>query len=51
MNCNKVKKMNVTADEIAKAVADSDEVEVSKDHKQIRRKGNKALPELKQKDG
>lgn len=33
-------------DEVAEAVKGSTEVEVSEDHKQIRRKGAKALPEL-----
>ena len=36
--------MKIKADDIAEALKDSKEVEVSKDHKQIRRAGNKALP-------
>ena len=46
--CNKVKsfKLKNPNDEVAEAVKDSTEVEVSADRKQIRRKGTKALPEL-----
>ena len=45
MNCNKVKEMKITTDDIVKAVVDSDQVEASADNKKIRRKENKALPE------
>jgi len=46
--CNKIKqfKLKNPAEEVAEAVKDSSEVEVSADSKQIRRKGSKALPEL-----
>lgn len=46
--CNKIKsfKLKNASEEVAEAVKDSSEVEVSKDGKQIRRKGAKALPEL-----
>ena len=46
LNCNKVKKMNITSDQIAEAVKDSQQVEVSEDRKKVRRAGKKALPEL-----
>lgn len=46
--CNKIKqfKLKNPSDEVAEAIKDSTEVEISEDHKQIRRKGAKALPEL-----
>ena len=37
--------MKVVTDDIVKAVADSDAVEVNADNKKIRRKDNKPLPE------
>jgi len=43
--CNAIKKLNLTTEDIAKACADSKDVEISKDNKKIRRTGNKALPE------
>ena len=43
--CNAIKKMNLTIADIAKACADSKELELSKDKKKIRRASNKALPE------
>ena len=46
MNCNKIKSLNIKAEDIAAAVKDSTEVEVSEDLKQIRRKGAKAVPAL-----
>jgi La domain len=46
--CNKIKqfKLKKANDEVAEAVKDSAEVEVSADKTKIRRKGSKALPEL-----
>ena len=38
--------MKSPSEDVAEAVKDSSEVEVSKDGKQIRRKGSKPLPEL-----
>ncbi len=45
LNCNKVKKLNITADDITSAVKNSTLLEVKGDL--IRRAGNKSLPELK----
>ena len=44
LNCNKVKQMGVSSQQIADACADSTEVEVADDKGKIRRKDNKALP-------
>jgi hypothetical protein len=41
--------MKIKESDIVDAVKDSADVEVSKDNKQIRRKGNKALPVLEKK--
>lgn len=51
LNCNKIKslKLKNAQTEISEAVADSTEVELSPDHKLIRRKGNKPVPELAKK--
>lgn len=46
MNCNKIKQMKIKAEDVAEAVKGSTEVEVSEDHKMIRRKGNKAVPAI-----
>jgi hypothetical protein len=43
--------MKVVTDDIVKAVADSEAVEVNADNKKIRRKDNKALPEKVARDG
>jgi La domain len=51
LNCNKIKNLklkNGPAD-VAEAIKDSNEVEISEDHKQIRRKGAKPVPELAKK--
>jgi len=45
LNCNKVKEMKINADQIASAIADSSEVDLSEDKTKVRRAGNKALPE------
>jgi hypothetical protein len=45
LKCNKVKKMNATTEMIAEAVASSEQLELNEDKTQLRRKGNKALPE------
>ena len=44
MNCNKIKQMKLKTDDIVEAVKDSTQVELSKDHKKIRRTNNAALP-------
>lgn len=44
LNCNKIKSLGITIDEIVDACKNSTEVEVSKDKKQIRRMKNKDLP-------
>ena len=45
LNCNKVKQMSITQEQIAEACKDSEEVEVHEGKTKIRRKGNKPLPE------
>ena len=47
LNCNKVKAMNIEAEQIAAAIMDgpSEKLELSKDKKTLRRIGNPALPE------
>lgn len=47
MNCNKIKSLNVTKDQIKEAIKHSAEVELNSDGTRIRRKDNKALPEPK----
>jgi len=44
LNCNKVKTLKVSGEDIAEACQDSEEVDVSADKLKIRRKENKALP-------
>lgn len=44
MNCNKIKNLKVTKDEVIKAVEESKSVELSEDKEMIRRHGNKELP-------
>mmetsp|Transcript_42604 Transcript_42604/g.65339 ORF Transcript_42604/g.65339 Transcript_42604/m.65339 type:complete len:125 (+) Transcript_42604:64-438(+) len=44
LKCNKVKKLNVGAIQMAAALKESTELELSEDEKSIRRKDNKALP-------
>jgi hypothetical protein len=43
--CNNIKKMSLTIEDIATACKESKVLELSEDSKQIRRVGNKALPE------
>ena len=45
LNCNKVKTLKVTQDQIAEACKDSKELDVHDAKDKIRRKGNKTLPE------
>lgn len=45
LNCNKIKNMNITIEQIVNACKDSKEVEISKDKKMVRRMKNKELPE------
>ena len=47
LNCNKIKDLAVGKERILQAVKTSDIVEVDEGGNQIRRKGNKALPEAK----
>lgn len=49
MNCNKIKQLKIKIDDIVEAVKDSDQVEISKDHKKIRRANGKALPKKEEK--
>lgn len=46
LNCNKVKSMKISSEQIANACAESAEVDVNPEKSKIRRKDNKALPEL-----
>ena len=46
LNCNKIKQMKITQEDIALAVVESKDVEVSDDKAKVRRTGGKALPEL-----
>lgn len=46
LNCNNVKKLGVSASEIASAVEGSDKLDVNADKKSIRRTGNPTLPEF-----
>lgn len=46
LNCNKVKNMQVSSEQISEACADSTAVEVSEDKTKIRRKDNAPLPAL-----
>ena len=41
LNCNKIKKMKITEEQIAESCTDSELVELSEDKKMIRRKENK----------
>ena len=52
LNCNKVKALKVSQEQIAEACTDSSEVDVHSDKTKIRRKDNKAMPEkeLKRRD-
>jgi hypothetical protein len=47
LNCNKVKSLNVTENNIVSAVKNSSEVELDSTEKKLRRKGNKPVPTLK----
>jgi hypothetical protein len=47
LKCNKLRKMNVTNEEVNKAVEASQALENSEDKKSIRRKGNPQVPDLK----
>ena len=47
MNCNKIKNLKLTKDQVKAAIKDSGEVELNSDGTKIRRKGNKSLPEPK----
>ena len=46
LNCNKVKQMKISQEEIAKACKGSGELDVHDGETKIRRKDNKALPEV-----
>ena len=47
LNCNKIKSLGVTKEQIVAAIKNSGEVEADEKGEHIRRKGNKALPEAK----
>jgi hypothetical protein len=47
MNCNKVKKLDVSKEDVINAIKLSTELELADKENKVRRKGNKALPELK----
>lgn len=47
LNCNKVKKLNVTKDDIVNAIKTSEDLELNSTGDKVRRKGNKPLPEIK----
>jgi len=51
LNCNKVKQLKLKngAADVAEAIKDSTEVELSADNNKIRRKGGKSVPELAKK--
>lgn len=49
LNCNKIKSMKITQEEIAECVGDSTKVELSKDKLSVRRKDNEKLPEFVEK--
>ena len=44
LNCNKIKNMGITVEQIVEACQDSKEIEISKDKKMVRRMKNKELP-------
>ena len=46
LNCNKVKQMGISSEQIAAACKDSELVDVDESGKKIRRKGNATLPPL-----
>jgi hypothetical protein len=50
MNCNKIKTLKIKEADVVEALKDSAEVEVSADHKKLRRKGDKPVPELDKKE-
>ena len=45
LNCNKVKTLKVTQEQIAEACQGSEELDVHEGNTKVRRKGNKAMPE------
>lgn len=47
MNCNKVKALDVTSEDIVKAIKDSSLLELDSSEKKFRRKDNKPVPTLK----
>ena len=51
LKCNKIKDMKITVADMVEALAGSAEVELSANKKQVRRIGNKALPEKTAKEG
>jgi len=46
LNCNKVKQMGLSSEQISTACADSTAVDVNAEKTKVRRNGNLALPEL-----
>ncbi len=47
LNCNKIKNLGVSKDDIVESLKNSTMLELSSDESRVRRVGNKALPELK----
>ena len=47
LNCNNIKKLAATLDQIKEQIEESDKLDLSEDKSKARRKDNKALPEFK----
>lgn len=47
MNCNKIKALEATEEEIVKAIKESTLLEIDATEKRLRRKDNKPIPALK----
>ena len=45
MQCNKIKKLSASLEDIVNTIKESDQVELNDDNSMIRRKDNKPLPE------
>ena len=51
LNCNKIKELKISVDDIVKAVTNSDKLEINPDNKKVRRTGNPPLPDKTAKNG
>lgn len=47
LNCNKIKKLEATKEDIIEAITKSEAIELNESKDKLRRKDNKALPEFK----